>query len=65
MMELLPKEFCELLTANELTGVLVNYFLGIVSENKIDPAIKDTIIPINWLETKATNMRVRALENTL
>jgi hypothetical protein len=65
MMELLPKEFSELLTANELTGKLVTYFLNLISSNKIDATKKDSIIPLNWLESKATNMRVRALENTL
>lgn len=65
MMELLPKEFSELLTANGLTGSLVNYFLSMVSNSKTDPSKKDSIIPLNWLESKATNMRVRALENTL
>lgn len=65
MMELLPKEFSELLTANELTGKLITYFLNLISSNKIDASKKDSIMPINWLESKATNMRVRALENTL
>lgn len=65
MMELLPKEFSEMLTANELTGKLVTYFLNLISSNKIDPTKKDSILPVNWLESKATNMRVRALENTL
>lgn len=65
MMELLPKEFSELLTANQLTGTLLNYFLTLVSSSKIDPSKKDSIIPVNWLESKATNMRVRALENNL
>ncbi len=65
MMELLPKQFSELLTANELTAKLVTYFLNLISSNKIDATKKDLIIPLNWLESKATNMRVRALENTL
>jgi len=65
MMELLPKEFSELLTANDLTGKLMTYFLNLISSNKIDATKKDSIIPLNWLESKATNMRVRALENTL
>lgn len=62
-MQLLPKEFSELLTESQLTGTLVNFFLGLVSKNNVDPTKKDNILPVNWLETRATNIRVRALEN--
>ena len=65
MMELLPKEFSELLNANQMTGTLINFFLTMFSSQKIDPSKKEQILPLNWLESKATNMRVRALENTL
>lgn len=65
MMELLPKEFSELLNANQMTGRLINYYLSVFSTQKIDPSKKEQILPVNWLESKATNMRVRALENSL
>lgn len=65
MMELLPKEFSELLNANQMTGTLINFFLTMFSTQKIDASKKEQILPVNWLESKATNMRVRALENTL
>ena len=65
MMELLPKEFTELLDKENLTGKLANFFLNLASQYKHDPAVKESIIPVNWLESKATNMRVAAVEYSM
>ena len=64
-MELLPKEFTDLLHKENLTGKLANFFLNLASQYKHDPAVKESIIPVNWLESKATNMRVAAVEHSV
>ena len=65
MMELLPKEFTELLSKENLTGKLVNFFLDLISKHKQDPSVKESIIPVSWLESKATNIRVAAVEGCM
>jgi hypothetical protein len=51
-----------LLESTELLNPIIRFLLAEQTSQKIN---NNTIIPITWLEAKATNIRVAALENDI
>ena len=56
----LQKQFLQLLEQTELLSPIIRFLL---ESQTVDKKTSNAIIPITWLEAKATNIRVAALEN--
>ena len=59
---ILQKQFLTLLESTELLSPIIRFLLQAQTTEKNN---QNTIIPITWLEAKATNIRVAALENDI
>lgn len=57
------QEFLKFISKNSILEKLL-HFLQDVSSTKITQDTKGDVVPLTWLEAKATNIRVKAVEHT-
>lgn len=64
MLLTLKTEFLTSLQDQNLLSPLLAYLFKAKLARKVKPNQKNSVIPVTWLESRITNMRVSALENS-